>query len=243
MYTFNVKIADTVFHLSCLENQMEFFEGYVSDKTPDYYIGPVTSEEVSQERDYYMSTFAEEQHLTEPVSDWFCENLLIHEHISECLLERDTILFHGSALALDGQCYLFTALSGTGKSTHARLWREYFGSRVVMINDDKPMLRVTNEGVTVYGTPWNGKHHLSINGSAPLKAICLLNRGEENEIHPIDRAEAFPVLFQQSLRLKNPEGMQKCLAIIDAVSRSVPLYSLHCNMEQDAAMVSYEGMK
>ena len=242
MYTFSVKIADTVFRLNSLEDHSGFFSAFLSDEEPDYCLGPVTADEISAERDFYMQTYAEEQHLTEPVSDRFCENLLLHGLIAENLLERNTILFHGSALALDGQCYLFAALSGTGKSTHSRLWRESFGSRVVMINDDKPMLHVSPDGVTVYGTPWTGKHRLGINGSAPLKAICLLNRGDENEIHPVDRLEAFPVLYQQSFRSKDPAGLQRCLSLVDALSRSVPLYSLHCNMQPEAALISYEGM-
>ena len=83
---------------------------------------------------------------------------------------------------MDGAAYLFTAPSGTGKSTHTRLWREVFGDRVWMINDDKPMLRISENLVTAYGTPWNGKHHISRNASAPLKAIVQLNRGKENII-------------------------------------------------------------
>ena len=67
---------------------------------------------------------------------------------------------------------MFTAPSGTGKSTHARLWREAFGERVVMINDDKPLLLVRPEGVTVYGTPFRGKHGLGGDRSAPLRAIA-----------------------------------------------------------------------
>ena len=80
---------------------------------------------------------------------------------------------------MDGEAYIFTAVSGTGKSTHAMLWREVFGERVRMINDDKPLIRITPEGkAVVYGTPWDGKHHLSKNSAFPLKAICWLTRAK-----------------------------------------------------------------
>ncbi len=87
----------------------------------------------------------------------------------------DTVLFHGSALAIDGDGYLFTAKSGTGKSTHTRLWRERFGDRVVMINDDKPLLHIDAGSVIAYGTPWNGKHRLGTNASVPLRADCVFS--------------------------------------------------------------------
>ena len=88
----------------------------------------------------------------------------------------DTILFHGSAVAVDGIGYLFTAKSGTGKSTHTRLWRELFGERAVMLNDDKPLIKVSENGIIVYGTPWDGKHRLSTNTFVPLKGICFMSK-------------------------------------------------------------------
>ena len=99
--------------------------------------------------------------------DSYLETLAVYRKIADKMLSYETMLFHGSAIAVDGQAYLFTAKSGTGKSTHTRLWREVFGDRAVMVNDDKPLLKVTDSGVTVFGTPWNGKHRLGKNNSAP----------------------------------------------------------------------------
>ena len=162
--------------------------------------------------------------------------------LTEKLLEDDIILFHGSAVAVDGQCYLFTAKSGTGKSTHTKLWRELLGDRAVMINDDKPLLRVTDRNVTVYGTPWNGKHHLGTNGSAPLRALCILERGEKNEIHPVTSAEAMPMLLQQCNRTADPAKAIHTLDLIGTLAESVNLYRLHCNMDPEAAKVAFEAM-
>ena len=86
-------------------------------------------------------------------SDSFLENNAIHALIAEKLVEYDILLFHGSALCMDRQAYIFTAPSGTGKSTHARLWREAFGDRVWMINDDKPLIQVQDGKAMVYGSP------------------------------------------------------------------------------------------
>ena len=87
--------------------------------------------------------------------DSYLETLAVYRQIAENMIESDTLLFHGSVVSVDDTGYLFTAKSGTGKSTHTRLWREYFGERAVMVNDDKPLLEVTETGVIVYGTPWD----------------------------------------------------------------------------------------
>ena len=159
------------------------------------------------------------------------------------LLERETLLFHGSAIAVDGVAYLFTAKSGTGKSTHTALWRQVFKDRAVMINDDKPLLKLTSDGVLVCGTPWNGKHGLGCNKMVPLKAICILERAEQNTIHPVDAVEALPMLLQQSFRTGTPNGTVLLFDILDKLTKMVQLYRLGCNMDPQAAIVAYEGMK
>ena len=145
------------------------------------------------------------------------------------------------------QCYLFTAKSGTGKSTHARLWRETFGDRAVRVNDDKPLLRITKEGVTAYGTPWDGKHRLSTNTSVPLKGICIIERAADNRIVRLDTKEqlrsAYPMMVQQTHKSSNPANARRTMELIDRLMEAVPIYRLSCNMEPEAAKVAYEGMQ
>lgn len=201
---------------------------------------------------------------TRPFKNEYLETLAVYRKICDRMPEWDTFLFHCSAVAVDGKAYLFTAPSGTGKSTHARLWREVFGDRAVMINDDKPLLKVVRcatescngtpvEGSTcdsatntatvlVYGTPWDGKHRLSTNTVAPVAGICLLERGEENCVERIAKEEAFPRLMQQTYRPQSPVALMKTMELLDAVASDVPLYKLWCNMEPKAARVAYEGM-
>ena len=175
-------------------------------------------------------------------SEPYLETLAVYRKLATELLRRNILLFHGSTIGVDGKAYLFTARSGTGKSTHTRLWRELLGSRAVMINDDKPLLHVTEEGVTVFGTPWDGKHHLSRNMEAPLQAICILERGKENHIERITPAQAATMLVQQSFRPQDPVLVVQSLALVDLLSRKVELYRLHCNMAPEAAKISFEGM-
>ena len=170
------------------------------------------------------------------------EAMAIFRKIAESIPECGCFLMHGSAVAVDGEGYIFIAPSGTGKSTHVSLWRKAFGERAVMINDDKPFIRVEPEGIFICGTPWNGKHGLGANICVPLKAICLLERGEQNVICRISTYEAFPTLLKQTYRPYDPEAMKLTLSLLDRVSQTAGLYKLQCNMDPEAANVSYTGM-
>ena len=174
-------------------------------------------------------------------ADAYLEELAVYRKVSEKMPYYDTILFHGSVIAVDGAAYVFTAKSGTGKSTHTALWRRLFGDRAVMVNDDKPLLHV-GDVVTAYGTPYDGKHKLSNKIAVPIKAVCILERAEENSIVKITRSEAYPMLVQQAYRPVDIAAMQKTLSLIDKMVDSVDLYRLGCNMDPDAARVAYEGM-
>ena len=176
-------------------------------------------------------------------SDAYFETLAIYRKLADKLIMDDILLFHGSCISVDGEGYLFAAKSGTGKSTHTRLWRAAFGSRAVMVNDDKPLLKIQEGCITAFGTPWSGKHHLDNNLSVQLKAICILERAEQNEIRRITSKEAYPILFQQTNKPRDAQLMQKTLQLLDVLKESVSLYRLGCNQELNAAHISFEGMQ
>lgn len=174
--------------------------------------------------------------------DEYMEFLATYREIAEKMPLFDTILFHGSCISVDGNAYLFTAKSGTGKSTHARLWRELLGERAVMINDDKPLIKICEDGVLAYGTPWNGKHRLGNNMSAPLGAICIIKRATENAIREIGYEEAYPMLMQQCYRPSDREAMERTLELLDRMAKLLRFYELRCNISEEAARLSYGTM-
>ncbi len=143
---------------------------------------------------------------------------------------------------MDGQAYIFMAPSGTGKSTHSGLWRQLFQDRVWMINDDKPMIRVSESEIRVYGTPWDGKHHLSRNASAPLKAVVLLNRDDDNRIERRSKADAFRALLKQAYVSDKPEILRKITELDKEIAEKTEFYHLFCNMRPEAARIAWEGM-
>ena len=153
----------------------------------------------------------------------------------------DVMMFHCSALTLDGRAYLFTAPSGTGKSTHAGLWRKRFGERVVMVNDDKPLLGVRGEKIIVYGSPYSGKEQLQTNTAAPVDGIVVLYQNPENMIRPLEVREAFPHLLTQSHRPRNAEGMHHILDILNRMT-GLPIYSLGCTISDEAVRMAYQAL-
>lgn len=156
------------------------------------------------------------------------------------LLEFDGFQLHSSAVILDGKAYMFSAPSGTGKSTHTEKWLRLFGAQY--LNDDKPVLRRGEDGWTAYGTPWSGKHDLSQPASAPVGGIAFLERGEENRIQRLEPGEAVPLLISQSLRYLNAYRMDLQLNLLDKLLREVPVWRLICRNDDDAALVSHKEM-
>jgi len=243
MITRNYKIAGKVIAVSSIHNEVhDYCADYLTDEEADFTV-TTSQEDIDHER---AKSAREAQVEGLPVYDYqdsYLEELAVYRKIAGKMTEYDTILFHGSVIAVDGVGYLFTAKSGTGKSTHTRLWREYFGERAVMVNDDKPLLHVAEDGVTAYGTPYNGKHGLGMNTSVPLKAICILTRSAENHIEPITRSQAYTMLLQQVYRPSEVSRVAHTLSLIDRLADKVGLYLLGCNMDISAAKVAYEGMR
>ena len=244
MVLFYLNLAGVVFRVNAVyESTKDFCEGYLANDSCDSFIDIEMSEDcIKAEKDTQMKEgnyVSDGSYLT----DQYLEPLALYRKAVEFLIDRDTIMFHGSAIAVDGEVYIFTALSGTGKSTHTALWREYFGDRAVMVNDDKPLISMVDGRAVVHGTPWNGKHKLGTNVTLPLKAICILERDKCNHIEKIDAKSAYPMAYQQTYRTKNPKNLVKTLALIDKITKSVGCYRLGCNMELDAARVSFEGMQ
>ena len=237
------RIADKCIEIASIHPKVHEYCGAYADTVPADYSVEIRQADIDFEREKSAREDELEGIPVRRFSDEYLETLAVYRRIAERMPDYDTILFHGSAIAVDGQAYLFTAKSGTGKSTHTRLWRELLGDRAVMVNDDKPLIRVADTGAVIYGTPWDGKHRLSQNISVPLKAICLLERAEENRIKAISAGEAYPMLLQQTYRPADPAALAKTLTLIDRLSRNVALYRLGCNMDIRAAELSYGTMK
>ena len=242
MTEFTIKVADCIVAVRAMfQSTKNHCRDYLCDEAPDLTIR-MTREDIDFEREKSAKEAELEGKTVQNYSDAYLEVLALQRKITERLFDYDTLLFHGSVVAVDGKGYLFTAKSGTGKSTHTRFWRELLGDRAVMVNDDKPFLRITEQGILACGSPWNGKHGLGSNLNVPLKAVCILERGEENHIQSIPANQALSMLLQQSNRPMDRKWFPKYLELLDRLAGGVAFYSLACNMDPQAALVSYQAM-
>ena len=214
---------------------------YCAEGEPAFRV-EICPEDITYERGKARREAEAEGRVCPDYSDSYLETLAVYRKIAERMPAFDTVLFHGSCVAVDGRGYLFTAPSGTGKSTHTRLWRELLGDRAVMVNDDKPLLKIAGGEVRVYGTPWNGKHRLGCRMEVPLQGLCILTRASDNHIKRISAGEARVLLLQQIYRPADPDAMKQTTILLERLLASVPLYRLGCRPDLDAAKLAYETM-
>lgn len=183
-------------------------------------------------------------------TDWtdaYLETLAAQRAIANRLPEQHRLLAHGAVIEFGGRAYLFTAPSGTGKSTHIRLWRQYLGDAVRVINGDKPFVRIPehrDELPVVYGTPWAGKEGWQCNDSAPLAGIVLLSRSEpgSSSIRLASAALNLDKIMRQIYFPPDAGAAVLTLDLLDAMLARVSVYELACDMSEDAVRASFEGL-
>jgi len=219
----------------------EYMKDYLTESEPDIRIAP-SEADIAFEQKMLDQEAVEEGMKLRKFTGPFLERAAIQRRVAEALLDRETILLHGSTVGLDGAAYLFTAACGTGKSTHTRLWRQVFGDRAVMVNDDKPFLRIGVHGAVAYGSPWAGKHGLHSNICLPVRGICILRRGPENRIRRSDPEGNWNFLMKQTLIPEDPDLAQKAETLLRVLVQRIPFWEMECNQNPEAAMVSFEAM-
>ncbi len=183
------------------------------------------------------------------------ENMLVPENSVEvaefdCVFRKlynfipkyNRILFHGAAIMMNGKGFLFAAPSGTGKSTHIKLWGKKYGKNVTVIDCDKPFLGFDKDVATVWGSPRTGKEGWNNPISAPLAGIAFLEQSSFNKITPVSPTEIIDKAFIQFYIPKNKETAETTIGIIDKILNAVPLYRLQCNMDLEAAEIAFNGM-
>lgn len=242
MGEFRIKIAGLVGQFqTSFDSTRDYCRAYLTEDASDF-TAHITAQDRQFEQEASWQEAREEGIRPRTYTDPHLERAAMQRIFAEQLFRRDTLMVHGSTVALDGKAYLFTAKCGTGKSTHTRLWREVFGPRAQMVNDDKPFLRITPEGVFACGSPWSGKHGLDTNVSLPLQGICILERGKENRIRQIPPAQAMDMLLHQSYCPLDPGLSERRYQLVENLASRVPLWHLECTKDPQAAQVAYEAM-
>ena len=242
MGIFQMKIAGLTGQIHTqFESTVEYCRPYLTEDPPDF-TAEITPADREFEQEASIIEAKEEGIRPRVYTGPHLERAAIQRKFAEQLFLRDTLMVHGSCVALDGYAYLFTAKCGTGKSTHTRLWCQVFGDRAVMVNDDKPFLRLTPHGILACGSPWSGKHGLDTNISLPLKGICILERREENAIHPLPPEDAMAMLLHQSYCPLDPSLHDRWEKLVETLAHRTALWQLSCTKDPEAALVSHAAM-
>ena len=176
-------------------------------------------------------------------SPGYCESLSIYRKICCRIARYDAFLMHAAVVAVDSSAYAFAAPSGTGKSTHIRLWTELFGDRARVVNGDKPIFRFVGDVLYACGTPWRGKEMQGSNIMCPVRGICFLEQSPENRIRRLSTDEISGRLFRQILIPKEEQDFNYFWPLLEKMISSVDFYLLQCNQEPEAARLSYYTMR
>lgn len=242
MADFRIEIAGQVIAVTSLfESTKDYCRKYLTEAEPAF-SAAITRQDLEEEQALLRQEALEEGLKPRVFGDPFLERNSIQRKVAELLLGRDILLMHGSTVAVDGRAYLFTAACGTGKSTHTKFWRQVFGDRALMVNDDKPFLRIMPEGILACGAPWSGKHGLETNITVPLQGICVLERGTENEICPASAEELLPMLLHQGCPPREEAEAPHYEQLVHILAQTVPLWKMRCNLDPNAAKVAWEAM-
>ena len=231
MTHFLIRIAEHSLQISVFnESTKRYCVGFLSDEEPDYTI-TMTEEDLKNEASNSNNGGV---YVNEEIS-------ALYRKIADLLVEDSIVVFHGSAISVNNNGFIIAARSGVGKSTHAKLLEEYIGDSFKYINDDKPLLKVNDEEVTIYSSPWNGKERRGNNISAPLRAVIFLNRGETNTFRKIDNKEEIYIRMLSQIYLPREKSKrEKALKVADKLLKKINFYEINVNKDIESAKMTYE---
>ncbi len=211
------------------EFMANFCRDYICDKAPLFSVC-TDDEAVNKEIKNYIgnTTYS------------YAEAICLYREIAERLPLFNAAVFHGAAIEYEGKAYLFTAPSGTGKSTHISLWRKYLGEKVKIINGDKPIIKYVNGGLYVYGTPYAGKEGWQKNTMAPLAGICVLSQGNENIANKAKNG-IFIKLLCQTYKPHGKEAAENTLQLVQKLC-GLPCFTLSCDISENAVKASFTAL-
>ena len=230
---FIVELSDKYIEINSVHDELKnFFRDYlVTDVTSDCSVSLSTEDILAEQEATSENQF----------SPTYLETLALLRKLAEILPSYNRILMHGASISYNEHAYLFTAPSGTGKSTHIRLWKKYLGDDVKIVNGDKPFISLEDEPL-IYGSPWAGKENWHRNCKMPLKGICFVQRGTTNSIRKIEASDCLSLLFKQVYLPADTLAAGLTLELIDTLIKKVPLYVLTCDMSEDAVKCSFEAL-
>ncbi|MCQ3035147.1 MAG: hypothetical protein MJ248_02885 [Bacilli bacterium] len=228
------KVADHIFSVDSIFDYVhEYLKDYRSELTPSFVI-KIEKQDILNELQFNNND--------KTLSPAWYEASAVYRKLMNKITKDGYLLFHGSCIAIDRKIgVLFAGISGAGKSTHASLYKKYLLDRCNYINDDKPILKIDDDSVIAYGTPWSGKSNLNTDEKIELKAIVFINKAKENHIEPLLASDALPNIFKQSYIPNNL--VKECMEMLSNLIKNVKCYNLYCDISKEAFETSYREIE
>lgn len=265
----NIRIADIVIELNLLHlNRFSSVEKYVTDGESEFFINSynrkydVPNKEVTLKTQFYdlyddNDKLIQVQYENDEIigvieyignvinlflyKNMFSIEYLLSQYAVAYILKKsnsNSIIMHGSSILYKGRGIIFSAKSGTGKSTHAKLWKKL--CECIQINDDKNIVKLVNDELYLYSSPWCGKEGINNNIINRLDAVVFLYQNKENKVRKISKLEGMKLLLQQ-VEKPTKENVDIWNKVIDKILER-PIYLYGCNMEDEAFEVLNERL-
>ena len=214
---FQISLAGKLIQIESLHDQVYYLcRGYLTDSCcdkPDITI-KINPSDIDFERQKSSS-----QGEASDYSDSYLETLAVYRKLATEMLNFDCWLIHGAVFSIDDKAYMVTAASGTGKTTIVRMILKLYEDSFV-VNGDKPLLKINGNQTSACGTPWSGKEHMNRNCRVPLRALIILERGQENRVDELSYSQAFPIILQQTYKPDDVPYMKKTLELLSRMGNS-----------------------
>lgn len=210
------------------------------------YIETMCCDYITQEKPDFKVLASDEEILKEATAEInfppYLETLAIYRKIAEKMPDFNGVLMHGVVLRVKNRGIMLCAKSGVGKTTHMLLWKKLLGEECEIINGDKPLVRLLNDRVYAFGTPWCGKEGFNKNDAAEITDICFIERSKENFVTDAPKDEVLQRIMQQIYIPSGSLEMIKTLDILDFILSKTRCRKIHCNKELEAAKVAYDAI-
>lgn len=238
------------------QSTYNFLKDYLSDSTPAINV-TITEDDIIQEinkekvyyyvcKQYDKESQNQESHqcitIYKEINKNRIETVILYRKIIEASIAFGVFFMHGAVISVNNYTFMFTAPSGTGKTTHIKKWIDCIDNSFI-INGDKPLIRITDSSAIACGTPWCGNENLGVNTTAPLTAIILMERNENNYMEEISFESAFPFLVQQIYIPDNIDIAKKELELLSQLKDKVRFFRFSFNnFKSDCLPVSYNTL-
>ncbi len=176
-------------------------------------------------------------------NDDYIESLAIYRKFCNLITARGSLIMQGCAISAYGNAYLLTPNIDTENISNEKFWLSGFGNCAEIVNNKYPIIKVENNTVFVYSSPWCNCEEYKKNKKAPLKAICIINHDKTNHIEEISIADGYATILRQCSYMVSNNNVSIIISNLNRILKRIHLYSLGCNMEPSSAVIAYEKMK